>query len=146
MPVHSVTLHNFKSYKGTQIIGPFTDFCAVIGPNGSGKSNLMDAISFVLGIKDNARSEKVAHLINTNCESAYVEMELRVPDPRASKMNKNDAEEALKRVLLRRSINAQGQSEYRIDHRVRTYGDYVKHLEQFNILVKARNFLVFQVI
>jgi chromosome segregation ATPase len=31
--------------------GPFTSFTAVIGPNGSGKSNLMDAISFVLGVK-----------------------------------------------------------------------------------------------
>ena len=42
---------DFKSYKGSQIIGPFLNFTAVIGPNGSGKSNLMDAISFVLGIK-----------------------------------------------------------------------------------------------
>lgn len=42
---------DFKSYKGTQTIGPFLNFTSVIGPNGSGKSNLMDAISFVLGIK-----------------------------------------------------------------------------------------------
>lgn len=34
-----------------QHIGPFKDFTAVIGPNGSGKSNLMDAISFVLGVR-----------------------------------------------------------------------------------------------
>ena len=62
-------LENFKSYKGRQTIGPFTRFSAVIGPNGAGilfplssqekqsndqslgKSNLMDAISFVLGIR-----------------------------------------------------------------------------------------------
>ena len=43
-------LTNFKSYKGTQIIGPFDDFTAIIGPNGSGKSNILDAICFVLGI------------------------------------------------------------------------------------------------
>ena len=34
-----------------QVIGPFKDFTCVIGPNGAGKSNLMDAISFVLGVK-----------------------------------------------------------------------------------------------
>lgn len=47
----SLEITNFKSYRGTQIIGPFKSFSAVIGPNGSGKSNLMDAISFVLGVK-----------------------------------------------------------------------------------------------
>ena len=44
-------IENFKSYKGRQDIGPFYSFTAIIGPNGSGKSNLMDAISFVLGVK-----------------------------------------------------------------------------------------------
>lgn len=34
-----------------QIIGPFKNFTAIIGPNGAGKSNLMDAMSFVLGIQ-----------------------------------------------------------------------------------------------
>lgn len=47
----SIEVSNFKSYKGLHNIGPFQHFTAVIGPNGSGKSNLMDAISFVCGIK-----------------------------------------------------------------------------------------------
>lgn len=29
-------VHNFKSYKGTQRIGPFKKFSCIIGPNGSG--------------------------------------------------------------------------------------------------------------
>ena len=44
-------VENFKSYRGHQNIGPFKQFTAVIGPNGAGKSNLMDAISFVLGVR-----------------------------------------------------------------------------------------------
>ncbi|KAF3556335.1 hypothetical protein F2Q69_00015279 [Brassica cretica] len=44
-------MENFKSYKGHQLVGPFKDFTAIIGPNGAGKSNLMDAISFVLGVR-----------------------------------------------------------------------------------------------
>lgn len=47
----SIEVSNFKSYKGTHIIGPFQHFTAIVGPNGSGKSNLMDAISFVCGVK-----------------------------------------------------------------------------------------------
>jgi hypothetical protein len=29
-------IENFKSYRGKQIIGPFTDFTSIIGPNGAG--------------------------------------------------------------------------------------------------------------
>lgn len=42
-----IEAENFKSYAGTQVIGPFKDFTAVIGPNGAGKSNLMDAIRYI---------------------------------------------------------------------------------------------------
>lgn len=51
MPLLRLEVENFKSYRGHQVIGPFKSFSAVIGPNGSGKSNLMDAISYVLGVR-----------------------------------------------------------------------------------------------
>ena len=41
---------NFKSFEGIHQIGPLTPFTFVIGPNGGGKSNVLDAISFVLGL------------------------------------------------------------------------------------------------
>lgn len=31
-----IEVENFKSYKGSQTIGPFHQFTSVIGPNGSG--------------------------------------------------------------------------------------------------------------
>lgn len=37
MRLHALELNNFKSYRGTQTIGPFTSFTSIIGPNGSGK-------------------------------------------------------------------------------------------------------------
>ncbi|EJK78068.1 hypothetical protein THAOC_00054, partial [Thalassiosira oceanica] len=64
MPVQYLELENFKSYAGKQKIGPFFDFTCVIGPNGSGKSNLMDAISFVLGVQSrDLRSSQMKDLI-----------------------------------------------------------------------------------
>jgi len=42
---------HYNNYYCLQVIGPFKDFTAIIGPNGAGKSNLMDAISFVLGVQ-----------------------------------------------------------------------------------------------
>jgi structural maintenance of chromosome 1 len=44
-------LENFKSYSGKQLIGPLYNFTCIIGPNGAGKSNMMEAISFVLGVQ-----------------------------------------------------------------------------------------------
>lgn len=44
--------------------GPFDSFTAIIGPNGAGKSNLMDAISFVLGVRSQTlRSAALKDLI-----------------------------------------------------------------------------------
>jgi structural maintenance of chromosome 1 len=46
------------------VIGPFTYFNSIIGPNGAGKSNLMDAISFVLGVKSaQLRSSQLKDLV-----------------------------------------------------------------------------------
>jgi structural maintenance of chromosome 1 len=46
------------------LIGPFKNFTSVIGPNGAGKSNLMDAISFVLGVKSaQLRSSQLKDLV-----------------------------------------------------------------------------------
>lgn len=62
--LHRLELENFKSYLGTQIIGPFENFSAIVGPNGSGKSNMMDAISFVLGVQSkHLRSTHLKELI-----------------------------------------------------------------------------------
>lgn len=52
------------SNRGHQTIGPFMNFTSVIGPNGAGKSNLMDAISFVLGVKSaQLRSAQLKDLV-----------------------------------------------------------------------------------
>ena len=80
MPLIRIEVCDFKSYRsehaiapelstdrtrrGHQVIGPFHNFTSVIGPNGAGKSNLMDAISFVLGVKSaQLRSSQLRDLI-----------------------------------------------------------------------------------
>lgn len=64
MPLIRIELCDFKSYRGHHVIGPFTPFTSIIGPNGAGKSNLMDAISFVLGIKSaQLRSSQLKDLV-----------------------------------------------------------------------------------
>ena len=89
-----IEVENFKSYKGKQIIGPFVNFTCVIGPNGAGlklitrltiqgKSNLMDAISFVMGLRAYfLRSSNLKQLIyksdSESANSAYVRVYLNI--------------------------------------------------------------------
>lgn len=50
LAIHTLILHNFKSYGGTVHVGPFhKNFSAIVGPNGSGKSNVIDAMLFIFG-------------------------------------------------------------------------------------------------
>ena len=61
-------VENFKSYRGSETIGPFKNFTTIIGPNGSGKSNLMDAISFVLGVRTQDLRGSLKELLYSNSE------------------------------------------------------------------------------
>ena len=169
-----IELENFKSYKGKQIIGPFKKFTSIIGPNGSGKSNLMDAISFVLGVqsaqlrgstlrdlvyaydvqdskeKRNA-SVSLVYVLNTNDEEEEEEedeSEERDGDKENSKKKKRqkrgEEEGEKNEVRFSRTISNSGASDYKIDNKTVTFEEYAEKLKQFGILVKARNFLVFQ--
>ncbi|KAI0510191.1 hypothetical protein KFK09_010791 [Dendrobium nobile] len=132
-------LDNFKSYKGRQVIGPFYDFTAIIGPNGSGKSNLMDAISFVLGVRStHLRGAQLRDLIYASDDREKEQRGRRAFVQLVYQMG-NGSE-----LLFTRIITGAGGSEYRIDQKVVTWDEYNSRLKSLGILVKARNFLVFQ--
>lgn len=190
--------------------GPFHSFTAVIGPNGAGKSNLMDAISFVLGVRSaSLRSTALKDLIYRSGKKSKSKRdkgkgpergagagedesdgadEEDGDDEDGSEANGNDSAEdddgqhdgertawvmaiyvdreeqkewrfqrsyALSPPSVRThsptlmrphldSISVSGVSEYRINGKAVSYKRYNEQLEAFNILVKAKNFLVFQ--
>ncbi|KMT09901.1 hypothetical protein BVRB_5g121200 [Beta vulgaris subsp. vulgaris] len=137
--IHRLELENFKSYKGHQVIGPFYDFTAIIGPNGAGKSNLMDAISFVLGVRSGQlRGAQLKDLIY-----AYDDRE-REQRGRRAFVKLVYSLSSGSEIHFTRTITSSGGSEYRIDSRVVTWDQYNERLRELGILVKARNFLVFQ--
>ncbi|KAJ3276363.1 Structural maintenance of chromosomes protein 1 [Terramyces sp. JEL0728] len=133
-----ISLFNFKSYKGLHTIDFINDFTCIIGPNGSGKSNLMDAISFVLGIKTNQlRSAQLQELIYND----GVQDECHV----SCVLDTDDGELVFKRIVQGFCFFTTGNSSvYKINDKTTTFGNYLKVLADQEILVKARNFLVFQ--
>ena len=132
----------------------------------------MDAISFVLGIKSShLRSTHLRDLVYrgrvmktskiqddgtaapaTNGQSNGHADEIE--DEASQKASRNDPKTAWVMAVYeddagdeqkwKRSITNQGASEYRINDRVVTAQQYNDALESENILIKARNFLVFQ--
>ncbi|CAJ2507966.1 Uu.00g091520.m01.CDS01 [Anthostomella pinea] len=164
-------LFNFKSYKGhhTLLFGD-SYFTSIIGPNGSGKSNSMDAISFVLGIKSShLRSTHLKDLVYRGrvLKTSKINDDGSAQDPTTNghtnghtngddhdKPNRGDPKTAWVMAVYeddvgdehrwKRAITNQGSSEYRINDRVVTAQQYNEALEAENILIKARNFLVFQ--
>ncbi|KAL3853466.1 hypothetical protein ACJMK2_017002 [Sinanodonta woodiana] len=139
MPGHLkyIEVDNFKSYRGKQKIGPFKKFSAIIGPNGSGKSNLMDAISFVLGEKtSNLRVKRLSDLIHG----------APIGQPAASRASVSaiymDAETKKETVFTR--IISGSSSDHKINGKAVSSQDYNTELETIGVLVKSKNFLVFQ--
>lgn len=100
----------------------------------------MDAISFVLGVRaSHLRGASLKDLIfnpegksSADADRASVELVLRKVD---------DGDE----LVFQRSVTSAGTSEYKINGKAHTKTAYDARLQQLNILVKARNFLVFQV-
>ncbi|KAK4191656.1 structural maintenance of chromosomes protein 1 [Podospora australis] len=166
-------LFNFKSYKGhhTLLFGD-SYFTSIIGPNGSGKSNSMDAISFVLGIKSSQlRSTQLRDLVyrgrvmktskiqddgtaapatnghangDENGDDEGSSQRATRNDPKTAWVMAVYEDDAGDEHRWKRSITSSGSSEYRINDRSVTAQQYNEALEAENILIKARNFLVFQ--
>jgi len=145
MPVSHLELENFKSYAGIQRIGPFRSFTSIIGPNGAGKSNLMDAISFVLGVQSrDLRSSEMRDLIF--CPSGTGPNSAKL-SARATLFYIHEDEEGYEDgsvTRFGRAIAHDGKGEYLVNDRVVPFAKYEEVLGSIGVLIKVRIFLVFQ--
>ncbi|TIB40096.1 hypothetical protein E3P86_00824 [Wallemia ichthyophaga] len=154
MPLEWIEVYDFKSYKGRHKIGPFSPFSCVIGSNGGGKSNLMDAISFVLGVKSaHLRGSNIRDLIYRGRRVGLEDGD-QVDQTQEGQSDYYSAQKASvlaqytstsgRELKFERTITISGSSEYRLNGRAISYADYNQALVKENILVKSKNFLVFQ--
>ena len=138
-------LDNFKSYAGKQIIGPFDDFTCIIGPNGAGKSNMMDAISFVLGVQSrHLRSSHLKELIFKTDEDSGSSRRASVKLVYQVGNNEVLGYHGGQEIEFSRFVSSSGVSNYQLNDKDVTYEEYESLLQSIGVLVKARNFLVFQ--
>ncbi len=139
--VQKITLQGFKSFKRKTAIPFPTGFSVVTGPNGAGKSNVVDAFSFVLGIRSSReiRADKGEDLIyggsKTKENSDYALVSL-VLDNSRKLLPVEDGE-----VVISRKLNKQGVSTYRMNGRVVTKQHMAAILAQAHIHADGHNII-----
>ncbi|KAJ2495912.1 Structural maintenance of chromosomes protein 1, partial [Coemansia sp. RSA 2049] len=109
----------------------------------------MDAISFVLGVRSShLRSTQIKDLVyrgrTVESRGGRVIDEAGDQGTRRAWVKAVYEDDAGRTMIFQRSITPAGDSEYRVNNRVVTLQTYNNTLESQNILVKAKNFLVFQ--
>lgn len=142
--IKKLVMKGFKSFARETTVDLDKHMNVFVGPNGSGKSNITDALCFVLGrlsIKS-IRAAKSSHLIfsgNKHYKSAplaYVEI---IWDNTEKTFALDEAE-----IVIRRTVNRNGQSTYKINDNIRTRQEVLELLTQagidphgFNIILQG---------
>ncbi|MBM3303596.1 MAG: chromosome segregation protein SMC [Candidatus Aenigmarchaeota archaeon] len=138
--IQKITMQGFKSFKRKTAIPFPTGFSCFTGPNGAGKSNVVDAFSFVLGIRGRAlRAEKTEDLIyggsKTKDSSDYALVSMTFDNSKGL-LPVEDRE-----VVVSRKLNKQGVSTYRMNGRVVTKQHMAAILAQAQIQADGHNII-----
>src|SRR5690348_6072920 len=104
----------------------------------TGKSNLLDAISFVLGVSSqDLRGKQLTDLI-FRFEKGTTPVKMRCYVKLVYRHEDNS------KKTFKRTITARGSSAYYVDDNEVTWNDYLTALHDINIFPKLKNFLIFQ--
>jgi len=148
--IKQIVLHNFKSYGGRKLIGPFhKSFSSIVGPNGSGKSNTIDALLFVFGKKaSKMRLKRVSELIhsstgNTNLPSAKVEVTFQdIVDTGDGAYDYEVVEGS--ELTVGREAFKNNQSKYYLDGQNSNYSEVTELLKKRGVDLVHNRFLILQ--
>ncbi|TFK46460.1 RecF/RecN/SMC protein [Heliocybe sulcata] len=119
MPLIRIEVRDFKSYRGHQTIGPFRN----VKSAQLRSSQLKDLVY---------RGRRLARGGVDGQDASYL-----------SQSGPNDDSDK-KEWRFQRTISTTGTSEYKLNNKLVPYSAYNAALQSHNILVKAKNFLVFQ--
>ena len=137
-----MVLQNFKSFAG-KIVIPFpSGFTAVCGPNGSGKSNIVDALTFVLGVQSARaiRAHKLQNLIFNGAKSkkpadfCEVTLELDNSDKKVPGYEKE--------LRVTRRITRSGISVYKINGHTAIKSKVLDLLSQTGLSPEGHNIIM----
>ena len=124
--IKGLKFRGFKSFRRAEASFP-NGYVCLAGPNGSGKSNITDGIRFALGegsLKA-LRAKRVSELVNTSCKFAEVTLFI-------------DGEQQYE---IRRAINSEGKTLYRINGRRTTRTLVMEELRPYGLEAGSHNII-----
>nr|WJN25112.1 structural maintenance of chromosome protein [Pseudozyma thailandica] len=120
--IRRIALHNFLTYDDVSFkVGPYLNL--ICGPNGTGKSSIACAIALGLGGKPDllGRASHGSSFVKRGETEAWIEIELQ-------------GWPASSNTVIRRTLNTENnRSEWFVDGRVKTRGEVLKLVAEFNI-------------
>ena len=123
--LRELTLRGFKSFKHCKILFP-PGYAVIAGANGSGKSNIVDSLRFVMGetsIKS-LRANRISDLVNWDAKEAFVKMICVLNG---------------KKYEIKRYINKEGKSFYKLNGRKTTRFNVIDLLRRHNMMLSPHN-------
>ncbi|XP_027044472.1 structural maintenance of chromosomes protein 4-like [Pocillopora damicornis] len=146
--ITKIVNENFKSYAGTQELGPFhKNFSSIVGPNGSGKSNVIDAMLFVFGYRSKMiRTKKVSQLIHNsenhqNVQSCTVAVHFQ----KIIDMPGDDYEVIEgSQFVVSRTARKDNSSDYHVNGRKVPFKEVARLLKDCGIDLDHNRFLILQ--
>jgi structural maintenance of chromosome 4 len=148
MTITYLTLMNFKSYAGKQMVGPFhSSFSSVVGPNGSGKSNVIDSLLFVFGFRaSKMRQGKISALIHNSAQYPdldYCEVEVHFNEV----MDEPDGSSTVvpnSQIVIARRAFKNNSSKYYINGKTSDFTTVTTLLKGKGVDLDHKRFLILQ--
>ncbi|KAJ1860537.1 Structural maintenance of chromosomes protein 2, partial [Coemansia sp. RSA 2703] len=141
MYVEELIIDGFKSYAArTHITGWDHEFNAITGLNGSGKSNILDAICFVLGI----RNYKLVNLIYKRGQAGITKASVTVVFKNNDRKTSPLGYEDYKQISLTRQIMVGGKNKYMINGHSAQEQAVANMLQSVQLSINNPHFLIMQ--
>ncbi|GAW04476.1 condensin complex subunit SMC2 [Lentinula edodes] len=147
MRIEELVIEGFKSYPvRTQITGWDPSFNAITGLNGTGKSNILDAISFVLGLTNMStmRAQNQADLVYKRGQAGVSKASVTIVFDNSDKEKSPIAYETWKQITVTRQFGLPNVSKYLINGHKHTQQDVQSLFQSVQLNINNPNFVIMQ--
>ncbi|KAJ7056661.1 condensin complex subunit SMC2 [Mycena amicta] len=147
MRIEELVLEGFKSYPvRTQITGWDPSFNAITGLNGTGKSNILDAISFVLGLTNMAtmRATNQTELIYKRGQAGITKASVTIVFNNSDASKSPTGYEAHKQITVTRQLALPNITKYLINGHKTTQQAVQTLFQSVQLNINNPNFVIMQ--
>ncbi|KAF7330368.1 Structural maintenance of chromosomes protein [Mycena venus] len=147
MRIEELVLEGFKSYPvRTQITGWDASFNAITGLNGTGKSNILDAISFVLGLTNMStmRASNQTDLIYKRGQAGVTKASVTIVFDNSDISKSPPGHESSKQITVTRQLSLPNVTKYLLNGHKVTQQTIQSLFQSVQLNINNPNFVIMQ--